>query len=257
MRALVLLVFVMLSVGGAVAQDNAPTPTTGETNDTPTDDGGAPAGNETADEEPPAEPAAPDCIASVTLVGNEDLRWYLPDGDRANPPLNVCPSAPVTFTLTTAGGVPHNFLVQAPGAPPVSDIFSEGDTVNYVWETPESGSFTYICQLHGRAMSGTVNVGADAPATGGEGGGEGEITGPTVSLKQVAPDAQCDRPIPAVVTRDVVGGPVVQDYVEGCVRTEEVQEPPAHPSDLVIPISFLLIGIGVVAMVWVHKSYKP
>lgn len=273
MRVLVLLVILVLATGAAYAQnDTAPdagndTATPGAGNDTPTND----TANDTVGNDTPtdggagAPPAADDCPKQITLLGLDDLQWHLTAEGPGNPRLNVCASAEVTFevVIPDTEAVPHNFAVEGPGAnaPPVSATFSPGESVTYTWTTPESGSFTYICKIHPQTMKGTVTVGAAAtPAPGGEGGGDeitGEINGPTVQLKQIAGDAPCDRAIPAVVTRDIVGGPVIQDYVEGCTVSAEATEATAHPVDLVIPISLALIAVGGLAVFWVHKRYKP
>lgn len=262
-RVLAFLVIFLVAVGTAVAQDDNTTSPESSTNDTANDtvgnetDGGTPGdGVEDGGE----SPAASDCISEVTLVGVPEAVWETPDG-AVNPRLAVCPSATVTFTIEIQGGIPHNFVVQdAPGAPPVTDTLTEGDVATYVWETPESGSFTYICLIHPNTMKGTVSAGQSgggggAPAEGGE--ITGPINAPTTSLQAVAPGATCDYDIPAIVTRDIVGGPTVADYEGKCVQTAGDEEPTAHAADLVLPLSWLLIGVGIVAVVWVHKYYKP
>lgn len=264
MRVVALLVFFVLATGAAWAQsDNTTTgdgaaagndtatgndTTTG--NDTPVDDGGD------------TPPAAPDCPTEITLLGLDDLAWHLPEGGRANPPLNVCPSADITFTIIVPDteGIPHNFAVQAPDAPAPTTTLSAGDETTYVWSAPESGSFVYICTIHPQTMKGTVTAGA--PATGGGGSSEGDdttgaINGPSVQLKQIAPNAPCDKEIPAIVARDTVGGPTANDYVESCVQTAESEAPADHAADVVLPLSFAAVAIGVLGMVWVHKYYKP
>ena len=114
----------------------------------------------------PAASAQDACKSSFDLVGKDDLKWYVDGGAAANPTITACPSTAVTFSLVTEGTQVHNFQVQGGGAPAATATFAEGDDpVEYAWTTPASGSFKYICVIHGTAMSGTVNVASTASAT--------------------------------------------------------------------------------------------
>lgn len=270
MRVVALLVFFVLATGAAFAQDNGTAPSGNETAEG--DDGAAAAndtagndtaGNDTAGGDDAALPPDPECTSSLTLLGVDELVWLLPDTPGQNPRLSVCASAEVVFEIRVPEdeAIPHNFYVDAPDAPAPTATLSPGDVATYGWTTPESGTFEYICQIHPQTMKGFVTVGEAAPPAGGGGGDEddvGPINGPATQLQQVAPSAPCDIAIPAVVTRDIVGGPTVQDYVDSCTRVEGVDDAiEEHPADLVLPISFALIGLGVLGTVWVHKRYKP
>lgn len=122
----------------------------------------------------PAATAQDACQTAFTLVGKEDLNWYLESGTAPNPTLTGCPDETITFTLEVEGGVPHNFAIQGvAGAPPATDPFTEGDTQTYEFTAPASGSATYICTIHPSTMKGTINF---ASTSGGNGGGNGENT---------------------------------------------------------------------------------
>lgn len=121
----------------------------------------------------PAATAQDACQTAFTLVGKEDLNWYLEGGTAPNPTLTGCPGDAITFTLEVEGGVPHNFAIQGvDGAPPATDPFSEGDTQTYEFTAPASGSATYICTIHPSTMKGTINFAETAGANGDGGNGE-------------------------------------------------------------------------------------
>lgn len=245
MRPLVLLVMLAFAAGAAYAQDNATSSGGNET--------AAPgAGNETSD-----APAPPQAV-TFTLIGHATptTYWEVEGLPGRNPTITVPAGAEVTFVVRQGAGesTPHNLKV---GDHPVSteSIVAEGDEFVYRFTAPASGGVTYVCVIHGSAMSGTVRV--QAAGQSQEPGEEEQVNGATVSLKEVAPDATCDRQIPAIVTRNTVGGRTLDDYKASCVQTEGAGGPQDHPADLVIPLSFLAMGLGVAGLVWVHKHYKP
>ena len=119
----------------------------------------------------PLATAQDNCQTSFTLVGKEDNKWYLAGSGAANPRLTACPGQEITFTIQVEGANPHNFLVQASGAPPVTETLNDGQETTYAWTAPASGNFQYICQIHGTIMAGTVD--AAQQSTGGNGGGDG------------------------------------------------------------------------------------
>jgi hypothetical protein len=106
-------------------------------------------------------------------------------------------------------------------------------------------------------MGGTIQIQSEGAPTETPAGEAETITGETVSLKSVAPDAPCDKQIPAIVTREIVGGPTIADYVASCDTSTATAERAPHAADYAIPISFALVALGIAGLVWVHKSYKP
>lgn len=212
--------------------------------------------NSTTNETPttPPEPAGP---VEITILGQggEGTFWWTVEGyEGRNPTLSVPTGAEVTFHFETITGAVHNLKV---GDLPVSKAIAEGAApIDYVWTAPETdGSVVYICTIHGKAMSGTINVGA-APAPGG-GEGAGAITGETIDLADVGHPECAGVRIPAIVT-STVGGPTVQDYADRCKTSgPSTAGRESHPVDYVIPGSVVLIGLGIVGVVWVHRYYKP
>jgi hypothetical protein len=236
--------------------------------------GSAPGGNATnvsTTENPPPTNAsannttsapAPAGPITISLEGHGDngqFFWTLAGQSDHNPTITVQPGQQVTFHVTAVSSV-HNFKIG--DNKPTSPI-SEGDSVDVSWTAPAApGTVTYICTIHGQQMSGTIQVGnpAGGPQTSG-GVGDGEIVGSTVRLgdyyKDPALTPTCaDEKIPAIVTRGVTGGPTLSDYAKWC---ETGGNPPRPPSsaDFVIPISFGVIGLGVLGVVWAHRVYKP
>ena len=256
MRLVALLVILLLAAGAALAQDDPAAGGDGAAGNNTATDGADGNATEDGGEETP-QPTGP---VRITLVGHADsgFYWTSPDHPGRNPRIQIPPGAEVIVTAQQAEGetTPHNLKV---GAQPASEIFSEpGSSITYTFTAPESGSLVYICVIHGTPMSGTFVV--QGAGGGGDAGGGGEndtINGATVRLKDVFPSAQCDRDIPAVATRDTVGGKTLADYAADCVQSADSGEPTDHPVDLLLPLSWLLIGLGVVGVVWVHKYYKP
>lgn len=259
MRALLFLVALVLAAAPAVAQEGDATNATG--NDTPATGTDAP-GNETGGE----TPAGPQSV-SLTLLSQAGggAYWWVLEGQTArNPTLAVPPGAQVTITIKNADNGYHNLRVRAPVDQKTADISATGDTQTITFTAPtEIGKeIAYLCEYHATTMAGILVVG-DAPPPPAAGGGEGDsdINGPSVPLGQLI-DAQspCDqRAVPAAVADEVIGGPTAADYLERC-RNPNAAGPPAvepHAADYVIPVSWALIGLGVVGVVWVHRFYKP
>lgn len=257
MRPFVLVLAFLFMVAPAMAQGNE-TNATNTTNATPPGNETVPPANETAgNETAPDEPAAPAGPITIELEGvQEGSSYFFRDASGAkNPTITVQPGQQVTFKLTSVTGV-HNLNL---GGLAKTALASDGETVEVVWTAPaEGGRIEYWCDPHKSAgMKGVINVGTAAP--GGDGGGEeGAITGETVDLGQYS-DACAGKVAPAIVTQGITGSPTLDDYVKKCSATSdgsgEVRA--KHPADYVIPLSWLLIGVGVVGVVWVHKYYKP
>lgn len=93
---------------------------------------------------------------SFTLVGKADQKWYLEGQSAANPTIEIAASSPITITIKQEGDIPHNIQV-APN--PASDITNaDGETLDYTFTSPATGTLKYICVLHGNPMSGTLRV---------------------------------------------------------------------------------------------------
>lgn len=240
----VLAILVAISPVILAQNESSNNTTTNETpvNDTPVND--------------TPEPAGPIVFELKGQGGGGAFYWTVEGVAGNNPTLSVPPGADVTFVFTTETGSVHNLKV---GDSPVSKALSEGDpAIEYKWKAPDAaGSVVYICVIHGKAMSGTIQVGAAPPPSGG--GDGGEIVGETIDLGALGYPQCAGVMIPAIVTTDVVGAPTVQDYVDRCqsggqgVSTTR----PSHPVDYVIPGSMVAIGLGIVGVVWVHRYYKP
>jgi plastocyanin len=252
-RLVLALALLLVLVPFAPAQNATETNTSDEPADVQPDEGAA-----TNESNATGEEAAPAGPITIELQGYQEggsFFWRVKGNDAKNPTITVEPGQEVTFHVTSVSGL-HNLAV---GDQKVSPVINEGDSADYAWTAPaEAGSVVYICKIHGTSMSGRVQVGA---ATGGGGaveGGAGGIQGESIDLADVGHPECAGYKIPAVVTRKVVGGPTVEDYARSCkagASSAEVRQ--AHPADYVIPGSFALIGLGVVAMVWVHRKYKP
>lgn len=250
MRLPVLFLLVALSLPGvAIAQDTNETPTTNETSDAGNETTTGSEANETPDAETPAGPI------TITMTAHQEgsALYFMVEGDtRRNPTITVAPGQQVTFHLRIVSGV-HNLNVNNEAK---TDILSAGDEATIEWTAPaEGGTVEYWCDPHRSAgMRGRVQVGA-APAPGG-GGEEGEISGDTIDLGQYS-DACQGRVAPAAAAQGIVGLPTLQDYIDACTPQEGPVEVQKHAADYVLPISWGLIGLGIAAVVWVHKSYKP
>lgn len=250
---LVLLVALSLALPVSAQDGNE---TGGDGNDTATDDGGNQTDGGAADGgDGGGEPAQPQEVRIELVAAQSGGNWVWEVDGRVNPPLEAPAGATVIFRACGGGSVvPHNLKV---GDGPTSENFDGEDCIEYEYTMPESGSVEYVCLIHANTMKGRLRV---AAADGGAGdGGEGDagedIQGETIDLGQY--DAACQgRLAPAIVTQNVVGGPTLQDYVSACAQSEGPVDD-SHPADLVLPGSFLLIGLGVLGIVWVHKYYKP
>lgn len=258
--SLVLLLGFALLSGTALAQNETTTNDSAVTNETP-------AGNETAvgnETDGGGAPAAPEPVNLVlTGHGEGGAFFFRIDGETArNPRITVAPGAEVTVTLRTVSGGVHNFCTDATGKKECTPIVSEGDEATFTFTAPDTpGSFEYWCDPHrGSGMRGALVVAAEAgnDAGSGDGGGSEDFSGPTVDLGDLGYPDCAGTLIPAASADQAVGGPTVSDYVDKCRRGDEPPPSrPSHPADYVIPGSFLLIGLGVLGVVWVARGYKP
>ena len=250
----ILLSLLLLLGGAAVAQDGNESTVANETaagNETATD-GGGDAGT----------PAAPEPVNIVLTGHGEGGKFFFRiEGESANNPrLTVAPGAQVTVTLRTVSGSIHNFCTDATGAKQCTPLVGEGDEATLTFTAPESGSFEYWCDPHrGSGMKGTLAVAAaGGGGSGGADDGGEEFTGDTVDLGDLGYSDCAGTKIPASAAEGAVGGPTVADYVQKC-RTGDSgpQGRATHPADYVIPASWALIGLGIVAVAWVHRKYNP
>lgn len=173
-----------------------------------------------------------------------------------NPTLYVKPGAEITLTLTGVSGT-HNIQVDGFAA---SDYVNPGDTITYTFTAPQSGVIQYWCVPHKSSnMVGRVQAGAPTTGGGGAGGDSPEVTGPSVDLATLGYADCAGFMIPQSVADGVVGGPTVDDYVKLCREGEQqggtVRE--RHIADYVIPATWVLIGLGVIGVVYVNRHYKP
>lgn len=250
MRLLAILLLALSLSATALAQDNT------SAGDTGTADGSeADATNGT--EDAPAEPAAPagplEIVIEAHTTGGSG--YFTIEGQTArNPTLRAAPGQEVRITLKGTDEGVHNFCV-GPGKC-TAYVTAAGETQTLTFTAPETGSLEYYCQPHrSGGMKGTLAVG-DAPADDGGAGEEGSISGETVDLSQYDP-ACAGRVAPAIVTQGIVGSPTLDDYIAGCKPATAGAVADKHVADYVIPLSWLLIGVGTVGVVWVHKYYKP
>ena len=250
---LVLLLLVALSLMAPAAAQDATNATNTTGNGTPADGNATPTNETPAGNDTPAAPAGPLEIILEGVQEGSAVYYRFPGETQRNPTLNVQPGQVVRFTLRIASGV-HNLNVNDEQKTPV---IGEGEA-SFEWTAPTTpGRVEYWCDPHKSAgMRGTIQVGA---APGGGGGGEqGEISGDTIDLGEYS--AACEgRVAPAAAAEGIVGLPTLQDYIDACTRTEGDAEPPRakHVADYIIPLSWLLIGLGIVGVVWVHRYYRP
>lgn len=205
----------------------------------------------------PTEPTAPAGPLDVNLEGHQEggsFFWRIAGDSKNNPTITVAPGQQVVFHVKSVTGV-HNLAV---GDQAVSPVVAEGDSLDYAWTAPTTpGAVVYICKIHGAAMSGKVQVGEAAGGGGGAAEG-GAITGEAIDMADVGHPECAGYKIPAIVTQHVTGGPTVDDYAKLCkTGGSTASARPPHPADYVIPISFGLIGLGIVGVVWAHRFYKP
>ena len=99
--------------------------------------------------------------SSPTVSGTESLTWSPPE-------VTVTPGGTVTFQDTSAS-VPHGVVWEAgnPSTPACSGVpVNKGETS---WKGScsftNAGTYRYYCFVHGRSMSGRVNVGSPTPPT--------------------------------------------------------------------------------------------
>lgn len=248
----ILVLFLTLSLS-AVAQDNETTSNNATAGDNTTSDGNATdAGNDT--NETPTEPPAPAGPRTIVLEGVAEggANFFRGEDGSRNPVLTVEPGQEITFQFKVVSGA-HNLHIETGEK---TAILSEGDDATLTWTAPaEGGTVQYWCDPHKSVMKSTIQVGG-APDGGNGGGDEGEITGATVDLGRFDPSCE-GRVAPAIVTQDIVGAPTLADYIAGCKPSTTTEERATHAADFVIPLSWALIGLGIVGVVWVHKYYKP
>ena len=241
MRLLVLLILALFLAVPVAAQDNTSGSDDAAEGDATGDAGGA-----------DAEPAGPITIEIEGHQQGSAVYFTLKGETQRNPPLRFAPGQQVTFIFTSVSGV-HNLNVNGEAR---TAILGEGETAEIQWTAPESGSVEYWCDPHrGAGMRGRIAVAAPG-GEGAPGGEEGSITGATIDLGQFDPACE-GRVAPAIVREGIVGAPTLQDYIDACKTRPEGEVKDTHAADLVIPISWALIGLGVVGVVWVHKYYKP
>lgn len=236
MRALLLLLAALALASPALAQDTNGTATGNETAAT----------NETASE----EAAGP---LTVVLEGHQDgaATYFLdPATGAKNPTIQAKPGQEVRITLRVVSGF-HNLNVDNKAKSKIIGPDAE-ETVSFTM--PESGTLQYWCDPHKtQGMAGRIALEGAAPGGGGE---QGAITGETVDLGQYG--AACaGRVAPKAATEGIVGMPTLQDYIDACTAREGPVVQAKHAADYVLPASWLLIGLGIVGVVYVHKYYKP
>lgn len=116
-----------------------------------------------------------------------DYVWADASG-RENPTLTVPAGQEITITASQVleDEIPHNIKV---GNNAVSDTFdAAGDSVEYKFTAPASGSLPYVCTIHPNTMKGTVQV-AGSATDGGDGGNDSPglgVLGALVALAGVA-----------------------------------------------------------------------
>lgn len=244
MRLLILAIAALSLMAPALAQENTTNTTAG--NET------APANETSANDTPtdaPAEPAGPLVLEMEAVQDASGFYFRLKGQTAKNPAINVEPGQKVTITVTSVAGV-HNLNINGETK---TAFIADGESATLEWTAPaDAKRLEYWCDPHkSSGMKGAIQVGAPS---GGETGGEtGTITGDTV------PVGCADLVAPAIVTTGIVGGPTFDDYKAKCPTSDtDVAAPDPYKSvDYVIPLSWALIGLGVVGVVWVHKYYKP
>ena len=109
-----------------------------------------------------------------------DYVWADANG-RENPTLTVPASQEITIVAQQddQGGIPHNIKVgnQAPSA----NFQDAGDSVEYKFTSPASGTVQYICTIHPGTMKGTISV-AGADGGSGNGGETGDNDSPSLGV---------------------------------------------------------------------------
>lgn len=257
------LAFFLMLAPLAAAQDEAPADnTTNETNQTPdaAGDDVDPTEGEAAEPEPepPANetPPAPQAPTEYVLEAHAEGSsfWFNIQGEtERNPTLYVAPNSEITITVIGVSGV-HNIQVDGHDASP---FVQPGETITYTFTSPETGTLQYWCPVHSATMRGIAQVGLPTTQPPGE---RPEIQGPTVDLGTLGYPDCAGFLIPRSTAEGEVGGPTVEDYVQQCREGgggPTVQQDDSHPADLIIPVTWLLIGLGVVGVVWVNRYYKP
>lgn len=241
-----LLIVSLLVPAAAMAQGNETAPTNAtETPASPT---------------PPAEPAPPEDLV-IEIEGHQDGESYyftLAGESAKNPTITVRPGQKVTFQFTAVTGSHNVRLTTGDKTAVIEDA-----SATLEWTAPaEAASLEYWCEPHkSNGMRGRLVVAEPkAPGSGDTGGAPaGEISGDTVDLGAAFPNnpACQGKQASALVNEDVVGVPRLADYDNPACTTGYTPPKPDHVADYVIPLSWGLIGLGIVGVVWVHKYYKP
>jgi plastocyanin len=184
--------------------------------------------------------------------------YFVKAGETAkNPTLTFLPGQQVTFKFTVVTGS-HNLHISDGGK---TAVLNEGDaSVTLEWTAPtEAANLEYWCDPHkASGMKGRIIV-AEASAAGSDGVPAGEIGGDTLDLGAAFPNnpACQGKKASSLVDEAIVGIPKLQDYDNPACTTGYTPPKPKHVVDYVIPLSWGLIGLGIVGVVWVHKYYKP
>ncbi|HET6404778.1 MAG TPA: plastocyanin/azurin family copper-binding protein, partial [Candidatus Thermoplasmatota archaeon] len=201
-------------------------------------------------------PAGPLELTMETYTAGGGGYFTLQGQSQRNPTIRAAPGQTVIITIVGTDNGVHNICI--PPRECTAFVTAPGETQTLTFTAPESGTIEYYCAPHRAAgMRGNVAIGAPGGGDGGQGGGdEGTITGATIDLGQYSPACQ-GKVAPAIVTQGIVGAPTLQDYIDACTPQEGEVEVAKHGADLVIPISWALIGLGVFGVVWVHKYYRP
>ncbi len=77
--------------------------------------------------------------------------------NRNNPDIVLPPQKPVRLVLRNVDqGIPHNLLI--PELNLQAAVINEGETAILEFETPEEGTFIYMCSLHRSYMVGNIVI---------------------------------------------------------------------------------------------------
>lgn len=114
---------------------------------------------------------------SFTLIAANEGGSYIwnDESGARNPTLTVPASTQVTITARQGetDGIPHNIKVGTER--PSENFADEGESVQYTFTSPATGTVDYVCEIHPTTMKGTVRV-------AGSGGDEGGNDSPALGL---------------------------------------------------------------------------